>query len=222
LARNIFRWPIWVGVALVLLGSCDSDPEVVELGGATVQRPWGKVTTFPTVEKAQIPTTADLDFTRHMIVHHGQAIRLSELVLKHPAIDDRVAAAARFIAQDQGREITAMQHWIDAWESTPEVLPHGAHHDDPSVDAHRMPGMVAAGTIERLAGLGPDEAQREFVRLMIYHHEGAVTMSRQFIGDGQNDFALTVARHVIREQDLEIDYLRQLKADLCASRLCSR
>lgn len=206
-----------VALSLAALASCGSDPQVVSLGGATVQRPWGVVTTFPQVRKEQIPTVADLDFARHMIVHHRQAVELSRLVLEHPEIDERVAAAARFIEHDQGLEITAMRQWLQAWESTPEVLPHAAHHLATMPSERHMPGMVAAGRIAHLALLGPAEAQLEFVHLMTSHHEGAVTMSQQFLRAGDNDFALGVARHLVREQNLEITYLRRLTADLAPS-----
>lgn len=199
-----------------MLASCGNDPQVVSLGGSIVERPWGTVRTFPTVEKAQIPTVADLDFTRHMIIHHEQAVRLSTLVLQHRDIDERIAAAARFIAQDQTREITAMQQWVDAWMSSPGVLPHGAHHSS-TVDAHDMPGMVSAAAVESIGRLDSADAQAEFVDLMLFHHEGAITMSHDVIEDGSNDFVLSVARHLIREQGLEIDYLRRLAPEIQAS-----
>lgn len=201
-----------------LLAGCASQAEVVNVGGAkteTVQRPWGTVKTFPQVEKAEIPTADDLEFTRHMIVHHQQAIELSDLVLQHDELDERVTASAEFIRQDQTREIKAMQLWLDAWEATPGVLPHHASHSSHAKDeTSQMPGMVAAGKIAALEKLDAPEAQREFTELMIFHHQGAVEMSHDFIKVGENAFSLNVARHLIREQKLEITYLTRLGDDL--------
>lgn len=211
---------------MLVVTACGSGPQVVTLGGATpsvVERPWGKVKTFPKLEKAQIPTISDLEFTSHMIKHHEQAIELSKLVLKHEDIDDRVSAAARFISLDQGREITVMRLWVKAWESTPQVLPHGAHHGGLSsaMPASRTPGMVSDDKIEQLKRLGSSDAQLAYLKLMIFHHEGAVTMSQEFLRTGKNDFALNAARHLIREQNTEIAYLRLLVPKLCTTAECT-
>lgn len=210
---------------LIVVASCGAHAEVVEVGGArpgTVERPWGTVKLFPAVQKAQIPTMDDLDFARHMIAHHRQAIELSKLVLRHGDLDERLAATARFIRHDQTAEITAMQGWLDAWQRTSEVLPHGSHHGASSSSSDAMPGMVADTAIARLARLGTADAQPEFAHLMIEHHEGAVEMSQQFLRDGANDFVLNAARHIIAEQRLEITYLRRLSTDLCAGAACVR
>jgi uncharacterized protein (DUF305 family) len=205
-----------------VLASCGAHAEVVEVGGArpgTVERPWGTVKLFPAVQKAQIPTMDDLDFARHMIAHHRQAIELSELVLRHGDLDERIAATARFIRHDQTAEITAMQGWLDAWQRTSEVLPHGSHHGAASAP---MPDMVAVPAISRLARLGTADAQLGYANLMIQHHQDAVAMSQQVLPEGANDFVLDVARHIIGEQRLEMTYLRRLIDDLCAEAPCAR
>ncbi len=201
-------------LTVVLVGgaatACGAEPQIVPLGGApsgVVERPWGTVRTFPSMKKAQPPAPSDARFVAQMVVHHEQAVQLSELVLGHTGIDGRVEAAARFIAQDQTREIETMEAWLTAWKVT---SPIGEH-------SHHMPGMVDDSQVRRLADLVTSDAQGEFVRLMILHHEGAVEMSTGLLGEGTNDFALAVARHLIREQGVEIRYLRGLSADLYSS-----
>lgn len=202
-----------LALCCLLLAACGSEPQVVEIDGAqpgTVERPWGTVKTFPTMQKAEDPTEAELDFVRQMITHHEQAIVLSDLVLKHEGIEPRVTASAQFIKQDQTNEIAAMRAWLKAWKadeaSGHHASGHSAHHD--------MPGMVSDDKIAALEKLPSDKAPSEFVTLMIFHHEGAVKMSQDLLSDASNTFVLNIAQHLIREQTLEIDYLQQLSTEL--------
>lgn len=202
---------VWRRVALcvLVLGACGTTPEIVEIGGArptTVDRPWGTVKTFPTMQKAQEPHQVELDFVGQMITHHEQAVELSDSVLKHQGIEPRVTASAQFIAQDQTNEIAAMGAWLKAWNAPDDAHEHHAPHD--------MPGMVPGDEISRFQMMPAEEAPAEFVRLMIFHHEGAVSMSQDMLTQAHNTFVLNIARHMIREQSLEIGYLRQLSTEL--------
>lgn len=204
------------------LAGCGGDtPVVVPIGGSsasagagTVERPWGRVRTFPELEKAQIPTAADLRFAVQMVRHHEQALELSRHVLGHAEIDARVAAAARFIAYDQGNEATTMRAWVDAWVvSMPELgrkghSGNGAHEDAP------LPGMVAPAEVESVRLPPASDAQRLFLALMVEHHEGALAMSRDYLRDAHNALTRRVAQHIVREQTVELAYLQRLHSEL--------
>lgn len=206
------------------LAGCGGDaPVVVPIGGSsasagagTVERPWGRVRTFPELEKAQIPTAADLRFAIEMVRHHEQALELSRHVLRHAEIDTRVAAAARFIAYDQGKEATTVRAWVDAWvASMPELARrgHGAHgrHED-----GQLPGMVAPADVESVRRPPASDAQRLFLALMAEHHDGALAMAQDYLRDARNAFTRRVAQHVVREQTVELAYLRRLQAELAS------
>ena len=198
-----------LALCVLVLGACGTTPEIVEIGGAqstTVDRPWGTVKTFPTMQKAQEPNQVELDFVGQMITHHEQAVELSDSVLRHQGIEPRVTASAQFIAQDQTNEIAAMGAWLKAWNAPRDAHEHHAHHD--------MPGMVPGDEISRFQMMPAEEAPAEFVRLMIFHHEGAVSMSQDVLTEAHNTFVLNIARHLIREQSLEIGYLRRLSTEL--------
>lgn len=203
--------------AICLLTACGSSaPETVELGGQhataapkTVERPWGTVATFPELTKAQTPIAEDVSFATDMISHHEQAIELSENLLMHQDADDRVTAAANFIRQDQSNEITTMSAWLKAWnESGPE---HHSHHASTST----MPGMLPQPDVDAVASMSTTQAQVEFLRLMTTHHEGAITMSQDYLDGGSNTFTRSTAQHIIREQQLEIEYFDLTIDDLC-------
>lgn len=212
------------GTALVMglaLSACgDDEPTEVRLGGtqasadATLDRPWGQVKAFPELQKAEVPTEADTTFATDMIMHHEQAIELSQNLLAHDGLDDRIEATARFIRQDQRNEISVMSSWLKAWESSLDSSGHGGHgqHGDAP-----MPGMLPQDQVDEVKTLDAPAAQIHFLRSMLTHHEGALTMSRDYLPVRTNSFTFSTAQHIIREQGLEIDYMTRLVDELCAA-----
>ncbi|MFO6453245.1 MULTISPECIES: DUF305 domain-containing protein [unclassified Aeromicrobium] len=211
--------PLALALTALVLAACGSQPQQVALGGTvaadtasqrpTVERPWGTVKTFPRLEKAEPPQAADVAFVRDMIAHHRQAIELSENVRRHPALDERVNASARFIIQDQRNEITTMTAWLRAWQQETGT---SAEHEHA---AGSMPGMIAQKSVDEIATLAPPEAQVAFLRAMIEHHEGAVTMSQDYLPVQSNAFVHSTATHIIAEQTTEIRYMEGLVREWC-------
>ncbi len=191
----------------------DHDREVVKVGGwkaesKTVARPWGVVPLAPEMAKAEVPSPADARFIRDMIPHHEQALRMSKQALAHEGLEERVKTAATFIRDDQRNEIDIMQSWLDAWG---DDLPD----EEPDHDHTSMPGMVAESKIRALGAMTAAEADVEFLSLMIRHHQGAVRMSQDYLGEAVNTYTLSNARHVIREQQQEVAYMTTIIGELC-------
>lgn len=217
-SRRIRTAGFLLGAAL-LLGACgDDSPTEVRLGGAqasasgTLDRPWGQVTAFPQLEKAQVPSVADTEFAADMVMHHEQALELGKNLLTHEGLDERIAAAARFIVKDQKNEITVMSAWLTAWEGSLGTASHGAHHGDGP-----MPGMLPQQQVDEVKTLDTAEAQIHFLRSMLTHHEGAITMSKDYLPERTNSFTYSTAQHIIREQGLEISYMTNLVDELCSA-----
>lgn len=212
-----------IGVALVLgltLSACGgAGSSEVQLGGThasadptLLDRPWGQVKSFPSLKKAEVPSDVDTMFAADMVMHHEQAIELSENLLAHDGVEERIAATARFIVQDQKNEISVMTSWLKAWESSLDSSGHGAHESRDS-----MPGMLPSSQVDEVKTLGTAEAQVHFLRSMLTHHEGAVTMSQTYLPVRTNSFTYSTAQHIIREQALEIRYMSGLVDELCAA-----
>lgn len=205
-------------LAAAVLTGCSNEPDQITLGGTrasaspqrTVERPWGTVKTFPDMQKAESPGAADVTFAAEMIMHHRQAIELGQNVRGHDGLDERVDASARFIVQDQKNEITTMKAWLQAWNQ-----PDGA--EDHDHDATTMPGMLPQSQVDQIATLDGPEAQIAFLLAMIEHHEGAITMSQDYLTTQQNAFTRSTATHIISEQGIEIDYMNRLVDELCAA-----
>ncbi|HEY7878118.1 MAG TPA: DUF305 domain-containing protein, partial [Gemmatimonadaceae bacterium] len=100
----------------------------------------------PAQSTATVPhdyTQADVDFVQGMIIHHAQAVVMSNWAATHGARPGLLILCTR-IALSQRDEITMMQHWLQARHlDAPDplrMLPndHGPIHDMSGMD---MPGM---------------------------------------------------------------------------------
>ncbi|UQU62231.1 DUF305 domain-containing protein [Couchioplanes caeruleus] len=150
------------------------------------------------------PSSADLEFAQMMVAHHAQAVRMSRALVAKPGIPERVRLIADFIAHDQQREIDETNAWLTAWGAADAA---GGHHHAGGGSA----GMLTEAQLRALdAATGP-AAGRMFLRLMIEHHTGAITMARSLLdGDGRNVYTHGMAKHVINEQTAENDAMRAL------------
>ncbi|SDZ55753.1 DUF305 domain-containing protein [Herbiconiux ginsengi] len=146
------------------------------------------------------PNDADMMFATMMIPHHQQAVELSRILADTAGIDDISVALAAFIERDQGREITDMQAWLDAWRRT-GIMRH--HHSDGA-----MAGMANADQVAELAAAEGVHAEQLFLDLMIVHHEGALVMTRQALAAGNNSYIRALAKHVAAEQEREIEAMQ--------------
>jgi uncharacterized protein (DUF305 family) len=132
-----------------------------------VQQSMADMSAPVTIPKGAVFTAADVHFMQGMIAHHAQAIYMSRMAKEHGA-NPRVLKFANKIDQSQIAEIRLMQDWL---------LRNGQSAPDTSSwRTMQMPGMLTAQQLKALdAARGPD-FDREFLTLMIQHHEGALKM----------------------------------------------
>ena len=74
-------------------------------------------------------------------------------------------------------------------------------------------GMATAAQIRALQGATGVEAERAFLRLMIAHHRGGVTMAQAALRLADQPEVLTLARSIEAAQTVEITQLQQLLKD---------
>ena len=72
-----------------------------------------------------------------------------------------------------------------------------------------MTGMDAAMTQADGALVG--DPDRDFIALMIPHHQGAIDMAKAVLLHGSNPALRNIAQEIIAEQSIEIAYLRKYK-----------
>ncbi|MEU9704312.1 DUF305 domain-containing protein [Streptomyces sp. NPDC047981] len=200
-------------VAVLALASCDS-----ESGGGT---PQGKGATEPAVvapgkpgeparrispaEASKLlpddkPNAADFTYAQMMIVHHRQALTMTALVPER-ASSAQVKKLAERITAAQQPEIGAMEGWLKN---------NGGPRDQGGHDHHTMPGMATEAQLAQLRKAKGAAFDELFLKLMITHHEGAVTMAAEVLGSGNNVLVEEMASDVIAQQSAEINRMRSM------------
>lgn len=171
-------------------------------------------------------TEADVDFMTMMIGHHAQAIVMSELAPGR-AHDQSVRTLAARIINSQRDEIATMQQWLSDRDQPVPAVDAGGNVTMPGTghtghDAHAghdplMPGMLSAAELDALAAASGPEFDRLFLRSMIRHHRGAITMVEELFdshGAGQDEAVFRFASDVNVDQITEISRMQQMLVDL--------
>ncbi len=168
---------------------------------------------------AQAPrdyTAADVRFMSGMIYHHAQAVLIAGWAPSHGAGPSVRTLCERIVAA-QTDEIALLSRWLaNRHEAVPHLDPE--HVMMPEMDStHMMPGMLTAKQLAQLdTARGPD-FDALFLRFMIQHHEGAITMVNQLFAasGGEEEPVYKFATGAFADQTTEIERMqRMLAADL--------
>jgi uncharacterized protein (DUF305 family) len=161
-----------------------------------------------TIPKGAIFTEADVRFMQGMIAHHAQAIYMSRMASAHGA-NPRVLKFANKIDQSQIAEIRLMQQWLHRnSQSAP---------DTSSWRTMQMPGMLTAAQLKELDAAKGVDFDREFLTLMIQHHNGALKMVSDLFATplAAQDVDVSVfANDVQTVQTAEIGTMQQMLENL--------
>lgn len=159
-------------------------------------------------------TPADVAFMSGMIYHHAQALLISGWAPSHGASAD-VQTLCERIVRGQTDEIDLLSQWLaDRHEPVPHVDP--AHMMMPDMSqAHMMPGMLTAAQLAQLDRARGPEFDELFLRFMIQHHEGAITMVNELFakGAGEENPVYKIASGVFADQTSEIERMQRMLAD---------
>lgn len=170
---------------------------------------------------AQAPkdyTPADVRFMSGMIYHHAQALLMAGWAQSHDAGPSLQTLADRIVAS-QTDEIHLLSRWLaDRHEPVPHPEPE--HMMMAGMDAtHMMPGMLSPGQLAQLDSARGPRFDELFLRFMIQHHEGAITMVNDLFdaGAGEENPVYKMASSVFADQTTEIERMqRMLAAELLA------
>ncbi|WP_262001095.1 DUF305 domain-containing protein [Microbacterium sp. Mcb102] len=145
---------------------------------------------------------ADVMFASMMIVHHEQAIEMSDIVLAASGIDPAVTELAERIKAAQGPEIEQLEGWLAEWDvSSDDRDASGMGHGD---------GMMSEDDLTALREAEGTAASRLFLEQMIMHHEGAVEMAQAQVDEGSDPEAVELAQTIIDAQTDEIQEMKDL------------
>ena len=137
------------------------------------------------------PSKADVEFMQGMIMHHNQAVQMTEL-LKTRSRDPEVRELGKKIDVSQTDEMRWMKQWLTD-RGLPIEMPMA---DMPGMDMSNMdsmmppmPGMLTPAQMEALRKASGPVFDHLFLTGMIQHHTGALTMVKQLFanpGAGQH------------------------------------
>jgi uncharacterized protein (DUF305 family) len=151
---------------------------------------------------------ADVEFSKAMIVHHGQAIEMAELALEGASGESAsVVAIADAVKDAQQPEIELIAGWLQDWGEPTQMT---VSHDDHPVS---MDGMLSDEQMEALDAASGAAFDSLWLEAMIEHHTGAVEMAETVQADGVNDDVATLAEQIILNQSAEITEMEKLLAE---------
>lgn len=138
----------------------------------------------------------DLMFAQMMIPHHQQAVEISDLALS-TSTNEQILTLARQIRSAQAPEIEQMNQWLT--QAGTSLM--GAH-------GMAMDGMLSSSEIAQLKKSTSERFDRLFLKAMIAHHQGALTMV-SMISKSENAEARKLAADITTSQSAEIELMQK-------------
>ncbi|MGW6932202.1 DUF305 domain-containing protein [Lentzea sp. NPDC054927] len=143
--------------------------------------------------------TADVTFAQNMVPHHEQALEMAKLVPSR-STNEKVRGLAERVEKAQDPEITQMNEWLKQWGATTKQNHEG----------HDMAGMMSGEDMAKLESSSGPEFDRQWLDMMIKHHEGAVEMAKTELEQGKDANAKKLAQAVVDGQQQEITEMKDL------------
>lgn len=191
-----------LGVLVLLVGLTAGCADSVTSADATRPNP----TSSPTPTGAPMPwmpggmgsmmtcgLTSEVDYLRHMIAHHTEAITAAGQLARSTRAELR--ELGNRIVATQTAEIDRMRGWLAEW------------YPDVPVETTYRPMM------RDLSGLSGDELDRAFLADMIPHHAEAVMTSQMLLQRGADHEEVRSLAAAIRDaQQMEITLMRGMQS----------
>ena len=141
----------------------------------------------------------DLDFVQGMMPHHQGAIDMAKVVLQFGK-DPEINKLAEGVVKAQEGEIAFMKDWLTkANQAAFPVVPDSAKANE-QVMSVMMNNMSAAYS---------GDADVDFVKGMIPHHQGAIDMAKVAQQYAKDPSLLKLAGDVVNAQEGEIIFMKE-------------
>ena len=167
------------------------------------------------------PAEADVKFMQGMIMHHSQAVEMTDL-LRTRSRNKEVQALGKRISISQTDEMQFMKQWLED-RGQPVSMGHdmahmdhmagmaGMDHMNMGAKPMMMPGMLTPEQMKALAKASGPAFDRLFLTGMIQHHTGALVMVQELFdvpGTGQDSQLYDFATDVDNTQRAEIKIMQ--------------
>lgn len=140
---------------------------------------------------------ADVDFVRQMIPHHQGALDMARIQQRYGK-DERLKKFNDWVIQAQTQEIAMMQNWLRRRDNG--ASPHAAE-DYYGAAMKKMHHAMMTGYT--------GNADVDYARGMIAHHQGAVDMAEIWLKNGSDPDLKQLAHDVYSTQTQEIAWLQR-------------
>jgi uncharacterized protein (DUF305 family) len=206
-----------IAVALLLLG-----------GGLAVVLGVGREagTAVPAADSVAV------GFSRDMATHHLQGVEMANLALQRTE-DAEVRQLAFDISATQTNQVGRMQGWLSLWGVPPTggdvmawMADGGGGTGDGMDSGHAMgsghamageagalmPGMATEAELDELRSLSGDDFDRQFLRLMIRHHQGGLEMAQHTAEQAEVPAVARLAETIAATQSAETGTMTDMLA----------
>lgn len=148
----------------------------------------------------------DHDFAHMMIMHHQAAIDMSEVEISK-GTDASVKSMAKNIITAQKAEIDQLQAFINNYK-VPEVKMS-------DMDMHHELGDGMKTMMDKMNNMKmTGNTDKDFIMMMIPHHECAVTMAEDELTHGKQMELKKIAQNIITDQKKEIADFKKMVSNL--------
>ena len=138
----------------------------------------------------------DLDFANMMMMHHQGAIDMSEVQIAKGS-DEQIKSMAKNIISSQKAEIEELQAFVKNYKMPETKMEDGEMHNElgetMKAGMDKMQDMPMSGNTDK-----------DFVMMMIPHHESAVAMAKDELSLGKQASLKKMAQKMIADQTKEI------------------
>lgn len=151
--------------------------------------------------------SGDVMFAQMMIPHHEQAVEMADLALEKDGVSAEVQDLATDIKAAQDPEIKTMSGWLGEWGASATASGNGMNHGGGN-DAGA--GMMSDDDMQSLRAAEGAEFDKQWLTMMIEHHEGAVDMAKDVLKTTQDPEVRALAEAVVSGQEAEISTMQGL------------
>ena len=159
---------------------------------------------------------ADVKFLQGMIVHHEQAIIMSEMANQRTN-NKTILDLAKRIDVSQKDEINFMESWLKQRNEYADNS-HSDHHMHESHHIHmNMAGMATPKQLNDLSNSKSTDFDRLFLQLMITHHDGALEMVeelKKYPGNAYDPILNEFVSDLVNDQGIEIERMNGILVGL--------
>ena len=156
---------------------------------------------------------ADVDFLQGMIIHHQQAIVMSNMA-ENRTNNKVILELAKRIEVSQEDEINFMGSWLKERDEYETKINSHNHMDHIHI---KMVGMASKIQLDKLEMSDSSDFDRLFLQLMIAHHDGALEMVKElkkYPGSAYDPILNEFVSDLVNDQGIEIERMNTIAVNI--------